>query len=401
MRKSPVDPKVLVLHRTPLSASVDRLLTANGLHPVAIRLKPEAESLVRQIRDQDAEAIFIVGDIAYTSAMLESIRPLFSLPLIVLADRCDEECYIAFAEADDILFLDQHAHTGLRLRAIARSATQTVRGKQRNHNNSTVATKTDTHEFSVSQPKVTAFYDRLRQSIVMYTNHELRTPSMQLKSAVDKLSSAWNPTDPQSLIWLDYVTKSSNRLIDLVLEICDLAQVATLRVEPFPANEPITVAERSFVLTDRKTDWQRIHIDVVPHPVPMIYSDRNALGRVLRALLDNALKFDASGSPVALTIERYNDGVRYSVTDQGIGIRDADLPYIFESFYRSDVSNTTHSNGIGNGLAFVKSILDILNIEIEVQSELGKGSTFSFTVPLDQESFIAPLNASVESSART
>jgi len=391
MPKPSVAPTAALLYQAVLSPSVEQVLAAHGLRTVARRIKPSAPTLGSYIRELDGEVIFIAGDPGYAAAMLENLRPLFSLPLIVIADYPQPEWYRACAEADDLLFMDQRAHIDLRLNAIVRTALQSMRQKRHNVRYESASSRPDSYELSVSEPKAAAFYDQLRQSIINHTNHELRTPSMQLKSAVDKLAATWKPTDQQTGMWFDYVTKASHRLVDQVLRICELAEVATLRIEQFPAHEPITVAEQWFVLNGRKQDWERVHVEVVPQPAPSIYSDRNALGRVLRELIDNALKFDVSESPVEMLVEPHPDGIRYSVTDEGVGIRDADIPHIFESFFRTDVSNITNFSGIGNGLALVKSILDILNIDIDVQSELGKGSTFSFVVPITQAAFMTAL----------
>ncbi len=122
-----------------------------------------------------------------------------------------------------------------------------------------------------------------------------------------------------------------------------------------------------------------------------IHHDAPRVGQVVTNLVGNALKFTRRGGAVRVTARQEPDGgVRIEVADTGVGIHPAELPRIFERFYRGSEANEARSTGSGLGLAIVKSIVDMHHGSIEVESRVGYGSRFVVTLPRDPRETTGP-----------
>jgi len=121
--------------------------------------------------------------------------------------------------------------------------------------------------------------------------------------------------------------------------------------------------------------------------IPRVQADKKALSRILRHLLGNAVKFSPQGGSVEVRgrLNPETGKVRVEVQDHGIGIAQDQLESIFESFYQADGSTTRRYSGTGIGLALVRQLLEKHDSSIEVESEVGVGSTFSFELPAAAE----------------
>ncbi|TET52059.1 MAG: ATP-binding protein, partial [Anaerolineales bacterium] len=119
---------------------------------------------------------------------------------------------------------------------------------------------------------------------------------------------------------------------------------------------------------------------------PLVEVDARRVGQVLRNLLDNALRHTPSGGEVVVTARAGDEGVEVRVQDTGSGIDAADLPYVFERFYRADKSRSRDTGGVGLGLAIAKQLVEAHGGKIEVESEAGQGTRFTFTLPAPKTS---------------
>jgi signal transduction histidine kinase len=122
----------------------------------------------------------------------------------------------------------------------------------------------------------------------------------------------------------------------------------------------------------------------LPDRLPPVNIDWRRIGEVLRNLLENAVAHTAKGGSITVAVKQRDKWVEISVTDTGEGIPAKDLPNIFERFYRVDKSRTRATGGSGLGLTIAKRLVEAHGGGITVQSKLGKGSRFSFTVPLSE-----------------
>jgi diguanylate cyclase (GGDEF)-like protein len=119
----------------------------------------------------------------------------------------------------------------------------------------------------------------------------------------------------------------------------------------------------------------------LPDDLPAVYADFDKILQVLTNLTDNAIKFTQHGGKVTIAGNKANEHVEVSITDTGIGIAKDDLERIFDKFQRIELPTTQQTRGSGLGLSICKAILELHNGNIRVESELGKGSTFTFALP--------------------
>jgi len=173
------------------------------------------------------------------------------------------------------------------------------------------------------------------------------------------------------------IYKESLRLSRLVDDIMELSRLQTSDTSILKSNiqlNPILdmVYERYRLFDETKT------LIYDQKPLPIVKSNYDRIEQILVILIDNAFKFTAPGGTIELFTEEKEDYLVVSVKDNGIGIDTADIPYIFNRFYKSDTSRT--QKGTGLGLSIAKEILQIMDETIEVISEPHRGSTFFFTI---------------------
>jgi two-component system, OmpR family, phosphate regulon sensor histidine kinase PhoR len=139
----------------------------------------------------------------------------------------------------------------------------------------------------------------------------------------------------------------------------------------------------------------------VPSQLPDVAADSRRLQEVLQNLLDNAIQYTLAGGKIVLRAEAHNDEVIFTVADTGIGIPQADQPRIFERFYRVDVARSREAGGTGLGLSISKHLVEAHGGRIWVESEVGVGSKFHFSVPVfDPGRAAARLSASPSTIGR-
>ncbi len=216
--------------------------------------------------------------------------------------------------------------------------------------------------------------DVLRNAIVRNVSHELKTPLLQIKSAVALLAEDRRNDNKLA----DYAMEATARLEAVVKNITQLADTLDIRPEPMPITEAVDQALRNLRRSwEFKGQTERVKVEL-GDDLPLVLADKQGLGVILQLLLDNALKF--SKKNVRLTVRRKARWVIISVRDYGIGIAPDKLDKIFDPFYQVDNSATRRFGGTGVGLAIVRTILERHQAEIQVKSEVGKGSTFTFAL---------------------
>ena len=173
------------------------------------------------------------------------------------------------------------------------------------------------------------------------------------------------------------------RLIDSLLDFTKIeAGKVEMRTEPVQIDE-IILAAASFVEPMLNGGSVRLVRDI-PETIPPVLTDREKVRRIVLNLLMNAVKFTEEGE-ITVSASQQNGHFKVSVADTGIGIDPADMNRIFQEFDRGRWSNNGHYPGTGLGLAIVKSLVNVLGGSIDVDSELGKGSTFTVTLPAKGE----------------
>jgi len=229
--------------------------------------------------------------------------------------------------------------------------------------------------------------ETMRRRFVSDVSHELRTPVAAIRAAVETLAvEEALPADLARL--LDILTRQSAQLQDLVSDLTDLSQIESGAVTLVPEEIPLAPLLAG-VVNDLATFAATRDVTVaVEAPAEFVVSgDRRRLAQVFRNLVDNAIKFSPAGARVDVLAEAL-DGAKgeqaraiVHVVDRGIGIPRSELGNIFQRFYRVDPSRAKSIPGTGLGLAIVKHLLILHHGSITVDSELGKGSRFSVTLP--------------------
>ena len=226
--------------------------------------------------------------------------------------------------------------------------------------------------------------EELRAQFVATISHELRTPLASLHGAAVTLLEREQDLHEQTRHdLLDMIAVQSKRLADLVEEILLTGQLdsGSLRVvtEPFDPEELVWSAAAAARL--RVGDETTIDVSI-PAVLPKVAGDPERTRQVLTNLIDNAIKYSPHGGRIELLVEAAGDSVRFIVRDEGLGIPLGEQKRIFEKFYRLDPDHRRGISGSGLGLYICRELVRSMNGRIWVESDPGKGATFTFELPV-------------------
>jgi two-component system phosphate regulon sensor histidine kinase PhoR len=226
--------------------------------------------------------------------------------------------------------------------------------------------------------------ERVRRDFVANVSHELRTPLTAIQGFAETLL-AGAIDDPQNRIrFLEIILEHSRRLARLTDDLLKLSKMDADRLELEISRLGVRQFVESCVETAQRPAGEkdlRISVNLSNH-LPDIAADRRRLAEVLQNLLDNAIQYTTPGGQIILSASASASEVTFTVSDTGIGIPRADQPRIFERFYRVDAARSREVGGTGLGLAIAKHLVEAHGGRIWVESEVGQGSRFYFTVPI-------------------
>lgn len=236
----------------------------------------------------------------------------------------------------------------------------------------------DTIEQQIDSLKET---DRLRRELVTNVSHDLRTPLASMQGYIETLLIKDAAIDaPTRQEYLEIARRHAERLNRLVQDLFELAKLdansVTPRFERFDLAELVHDVIQEFQLEANSSDIALSAVEP-PSSVPVV-ADIGLIQRVLENLVANALKFTPSGGKVTIAISRHAQRVGVSIADTGHGIREEDLPRIFDRFYRAAHGEESLADSTGLGLAIARRILELHDSRIEVTSELAAGTRFEF-----------------------
>src|SRR3990170_6789942 len=223
--------------------------------------------------------------------------------------------------------------------------------------------------------------EELRQSMMADIAHELRTPLSVLRGNLEAmLDGLMEPSADQ----LEVIHDQSVTLGRLVEDVRTLSLASAGHLEL--RRQPVDVGELARRVTSELEAAARergIELSVqAGADLPRPQVDRDRIGQALRNLLDNALRYSPRGGRVEVSVKAVEGGLVVSVADSGIGIAPEDLPHVFGRFYRADGSRSRSTGGSGLGLAIVKQLVEAHGGRVWAESEPGRGSTFSFSLPV-------------------
>lgn len=236
---------------------------------------------------------------------------------------------------------------------------------------------------ALSKNRAEQEHERLRTALLDSVTHEFRTPLTSIKASVTTLLSGATLDDSGRHDLLAVIDEETDRLNRLVGEASEMAQLDSgmfkLDLQPHRIQDALDPA-----LEDAKVSLEKHPVEVlVPANLPKVRMDAQRIREVFMHLLENAGKYSDPGMPIKVTTEVKGDRLVTSVADRGPGIDSFEQSLIFEKFYRGQHQRYT-APGTGMGLAIAKVIVEAHGGTIGVVSQVGSGSVFSFTLPLEK-----------------
>lgn len=225
--------------------------------------------------------------------------------------------------------------------------------------------------------------ENYRKEFLGNVSHELKTPIFTIQGYVHTLLDGGIEDQEINMLYLQKAARSIDRLISIVddLEAISKLEAGELIMEPrtFDLNELIHDVVESLELKAREMSI-RLIFTPPKDSFNFVYADKERIRQVLVNLLVNSIKYGKQNGETRVTVEDHDDYFTVDVADNGIGIEKHHLGRLFERFYRVDKSRSREQGGTGLGLAIVKHIIEAHQQQITVDSEPGKGTTFTFTL---------------------
>ena len=223
--------------------------------------------------------------------------------------------------------------------------------------------------------------EQRKNDFVAMVSHELKTPLTSILSYIQLLLlKVKKAGDSFGITTLQRTEIQAKRMVSMINDFLNIARLEEAKVH---------LSKSEFALHELLEEVvQEIRLTSLDHHIEshccevMVYADRDKIGQVFTNLISNAIKYSAIGSTIHIHCESIEGAVRVSVKDEGVGISSKDQEKLFQRFYRVDDERIKNISGFGIGLYLVSEILRYHNTKIEVESSIGQGSTFFFTLPL-------------------
>ena len=224
--------------------------------------------------------------------------------------------------------------------------------------------------------------ETMRNSFIASVSHDLRTPMTTIAGFIDGIRDGVIPPDQQEH-YLEIVSMEVHRLSRLVTQLLDLSRIEAGDRKFVMKNFDICEMARLILISlEKKIDEKHLDVEFLCEEDRMtVHADRDAIHQVLYNICHNAIKFSHEGGSLRIRIESSKDRkVTVSVRNEGQGIPEEDLPFVFERFYKGDKSRNLDKTGVGLGLFISKTIISAHDERIWVESEAGKSCEFFFTL---------------------
>lgn len=229
--------------------------------------------------------------------------------------------------------------------------------------------------------------EKVKNEFIATASHDLKNPIMSISGYSDLLSKA-GPLNEQQQNFIGYIQSSARNMLELVQNMLQLTEIdlqqMEVRHENLDAANLLSEVVNEFQMHARKKS-QTLELRLSTN-AGVIVGNPFQMRQVYRNLIGNAIKYTPVGGEIVVSMLRLEQSLEIEVQDNGYGIPTADLPFIFDRFYRVRSGSTSEIEGNGLGLAIVKSIVEKHEGRISVQSEPGQGSTFKISLPVPSES---------------
>jgi two-component system phosphate regulon sensor histidine kinase PhoR len=226
--------------------------------------------------------------------------------------------------------------------------------------------------------------ERVRRDFVANVSHEFKTPLTAIQGFAETLLAGAIDDAQNRERFLEIILEHARRLARLTDDLLRLSQMDSDRLElEIDGVSVAQIVDSCLATAQHRAAENGLRLSVaIPSKLPDVAGDRRRLAEVLQNLLDNARQYTLPGGEIVLSAEAGESEVVFTVSDTGIGIPQADQSRIFERFYRVDAARSREAGGTGLGLAIAKHLIEAQGGRIWVESEIGQGSHFHFSVPV-------------------
>jgi len=227
--------------------------------------------------------------------------------------------------------------------------------------------------------------DQMKSDFVSNVSHELRTPLTAIKASADNmLDNLTGPLSEKQTRYLMRIKSNADRLARLINDVLDLSRIEAGKIDLRPSDLDLAALAQEVVEHVRPVAIEKlIRLEVAAYDGEIAsWADRDKVVQVLLNLMGNAVKFTPPHGKITVAIQKgMDDWVQVSVSDTGPGIAADEIGKIFDKFYQTSQAGEEKTKGTGLGLAICKALVEMHGGRIWVESELNKGSTFSFILP--------------------
>ncbi len=257
---------------------------------------------------------------------------------------------------------------------------------KRSHDQLEIRVEERTRELAAANKKLIEL-DQMKSDFVSAVSHELRTPLTSIKGYAAILSAGrLGEVSTVQAEKLNKINIHSDELIKLVNDLLDIARIESgkisMSIKHASLNEIVkSIADLFFPQTDEKNIDLKLDI---PEQDIAVWMDPSQISRVFINLIGNAMKFTPEKGIITIVLKPAEKFINVEIIDSGIGISEEDIPRLFNEFYRVDNAINAEKKGTGLGLPLVKKIIEAHKGQIWVTSEVGKGTTFHFTLSVEQ-----------------
>jgi signal transduction histidine kinase len=232
-------------------------------------------------------------------------------------------------------------------------------------------------------------HEDMRSEFLANVTHELRTPLSYIRGYSQVLEQGLVTDDAEKDKYLRLIMRESQRMQRLVNDLSEQAELGSegfqFVMERIDLRELITATCEKLVPIAGEKQIEITFYSVPPTAVPAyVLGDRDRLEQALINILQNAIRYTGEGGRIVVMMHCSDREIEVQVKDSGIGIPPRELPHIFERFYRVEKSRNREKGGLGLGLSIVKQIFDKHGGQVRVESEVGVGTVFYFTLPVAQ-----------------